>query len=401
VKDNKKAGSGHLKRVAVAMSGGVDSSVAAALLQKRGYEVIGLTMKLYDHDLSGKAAENVRGCCSMEAIHRAEAVCHKLNIPHYSLDLMNGFDQYVIRDFVSEYISGRTPNPCVRCNTYLKWGLLFDKMRMLDCHLLSTGHYARIERSDGGEFRLLRAADHRKDQAYALWGITADKLPFTLFPLGDLPKSRVREIAAELGLKTALTPESQEICFIPDGHYAEFLRHREPDFFSSLRPGELIEEEGTLQRQIGHHPGYPFFTVGQRKGLGGGHSQPRFVLRIEPQSNRLIIGSREMLLEKAFLLDKANWLVPPPHQPLRAQVQVRYRSPAHPALISPLNPSEASHDHCFLVEFDEPVEALSPGQSAVFFRGDRLLGGGRILKITHLQEKSDDYSQEALNSRGF
>lgn len=363
------------------MSGGVDSSVAVALLAQQGHDVLGLTMKLFDHDTAGNTARNIRGCCSIDAIHRAEAVCHKLNIPHYSIDLIDGFNEYIIEDFVSEYIFGRTPNPCVRCNTYLKWGLLFEKAQFLGCSHLATGHYARVQRFGKNDYRLLRAADRSKDQAYALWGISQNRLSRTLFPLGDLSKVRVREIAAELGLKTAYTPESQEICFIPEGHYADFLKQRQPGFFDTLGRGELVEIDDSQTHQVGWHDGYPFYTVGQRSGLGGGYDEPRYVLRVEGDFNRVFIGRRENLKERSFLVDQSNWLIQQPDQPLRADVQIRYRSPAYSATISPQGKEGPFRMRHYLVEFDDPVEAVTPGQSAVFFSGDRVLGGGRITEV--------------------
>ena len=360
-------------RVAVAMSGGVDSSVAAALLVQQGYQVVGLTMKLYDHDSAGLAPDSVRGCCSLDAIHRAQAVCQTLKIPHYSVDLISNFKHCVIDDFVSEYISGRTPNPCVRCNTYLKWGALFEKARVFGCDLMATGHYAQIRQFDGG-FQLWRASDRNKDQAYALWGIPKEKLAYTLLPLGGLSKPQVRAIAAELGLKTATAPESQEICFIPDDNYAEFLSARRPDLAESLAGGDLVEEMGGSSRPVGIHSGYPFYTVGQRKGLGGGFPEPRYVLRTDPETNQVVIGKRERLLQSKFCVDQMNWLILVPRESIQIGVQIRYRSAAVPGKV-------VVRDHDGLVELDEPAEAVTPGQSAVFFQGDRLIGGGRIMEV--------------------
>ncbi len=370
----------NMGKVAVAMSGGVDSSVAAALLVQSGYEVIGLTMKLFDRSTTGVDVQSERGCCNLEAIHRAQSVCHTLNIPHHSIDLMDDFKDYVIEDFINEYIDGRTPNPCVRCNAYLKWGSLFQKARMVGCDILATGHYARIEKV-GGEYRLLRASNRDKDQSYALWGIPLEKLSDTILPLGTLRKQQVRKIAADLGLKSAETPESQEICFIPDGHYAEFIKTHRPDFFQSLPTGELMmEEEGELIK-IGEHPGYPFYTVGQRRGLGGGHPEPQYVLRVDPELNRVVIGGKGKLFTRSLTVDQLNWLIPVPDRPIHAQVQVRYRSTDSPAKITPIgNSGQPGTNYC-TVQFDHAVEAVAPGQSAVFYRKNRLIGGGRILNV--------------------
>ncbi|MFH1862396.1 MAG: tRNA 2-thiouridine(34) synthase MnmA, partial [bacterium] len=352
------------KRVAVAMSGGVDSSVSAALLVKQGYEVIGFTMQLFDYESGSFKPESARGCCNLDAVLRAELVCHSLNIPHYTLDLQDAFQRFVIDDFVSEYLTGRTPNPCVRCNTYLKWGVLFNKARSLGCSHLATGHYARIEMLDD-QLALLRARDPEKDQSYALWGIPYHLLPHTLLPLGSLTKSEVRSIARHLGLKTAETPESQEICFIIDQHYADFLKEKKPDFFETLEPGLLFEEvEGTLKR-VGKHPGFPYFTIGQRRGLGGGYSSPRYVLRTDPDYNWVVIGERRQLLKAVFEIDQVNWLISAPVEVLRCQVQIRYGSPTHGAKVTvPSYPLENSSVR-IRIELDEPAEAITPGQSAV------------------------------------
>jgi len=355
------------------MSGGVDSSVAAALLVKQGYQVVGLTMKLYNHEGAGIARDTIRGCCSLDAILRAQAVCHTLGIPHYSIDLVDEFEHYVIEDFISEYISGRTPNPCVRCNTYIKWGALFEKARQLGCDKIATGHYARIQNGNG-EYQLWRAADPKKDQAYALWGIPRERLENTLLPLGELAKPQVREIASELGQKTAQTPDSQEICFVPDGDYGEFLIGRAPILEETGLGGELVEETGEGRRPVGSHAGYPFYTVGQRKGLGGGFPEARYVLRTEPATNRVVIGKRERLLGSAFRVDQVNWLTDSPLHAISAQIQIRYHSPAVSGRISPCNDGADIH-------LNEPVEAITPGQSAAFFDGNRLIGGGRIIEV--------------------
>ena len=378
---NRFAKSGdNRERVAVAMSGGVDSSVAAALLVQEGFAVVGLTMKLFDRTTTGSPVESVRGCCSIDALNRAAAVCRSLDVPHYSVDLIDEFNQYVIQDFINDYVEGRTPNPCVRCNTYLKWGCLFEKAKLLECDYLATGHYARILQS-GEEFQLLRASNPDKDQAYALWGIPLDKLSKTLFPLGSLKKTEVRKIASELGLKTAETQESQEICFVPDGHYSELLERQRPEFFESLKPGELLEEGADDLNEVGNHRGYPFYTVGQRKGLGGGFTEPRYVLRVDAQTNQVIIGGKEKLLERRFLVDQVNWLITEPADTIHADVQVRYRSGAFPASISSINADDAGLGDRLLVEFEQPVEAIAPGQSAVFFQGERLIGGSRICEV--------------------
>jgi tRNA-uridine 2-sulfurtransferase len=359
--------------VAVAMSGGVDSSVAAAILRQHNYSVIGVTMRLLDQQIVDLRPEYHRGCCNYDAIARAQAVCHKLEIPHYALEMKADFNHYVIEDFVSEYIKGRTPNPCIRCNVYLKWGILYDKIRRLGCDYLATGHYARLSQEEDG-FHVSRALDSHKDQAYALWGIPRERLEHTLFPLGLLNKAQVREIAADLKLKTAQTPESQDICFLPEGNYADFVMKMRPETLGLIGPGELIEESENGRKAVGSHSGYFHYTTGQRKGFGGGFPEPRFVLGVEPDANRVIIGDRSRLLKKVFRVDQVNWLVPNSEQVDRIEVQIRYRSPAAPGRV-------ILDGHGATIELSKPAEAITPGQSAVFFQGERLLGGGRIVEV--------------------
>ncbi|TKJ39826.1 tRNA 2-thiouridine(34) synthase MnmA [candidate division LCP-89 bacterium B3_LCP] len=365
------------------MSGGVDSSVTAALLKDQGYDVVGLTMKLFDKELIPDVFSSERGCCNIDAIGRARSVCHLLGIPHYPLDFAEDFFNFIVEDFIDEYLSGRTPNPCIRCNSYLKWGKLFDKAKMLGCDKIATGHYARIA-EDSGSFKLLRANSRYKDQSYALWGIPRDRLADTLLPLGTYSKTQVRKVASRLKLKSAETPESQEICFVPDGHYVDFLKEQKPQFFADLGSGELVCEGDEGLQKLGEHPGFPHYTVGQRKGLGGGFPDPRYVIRIEPESNRVVIGAKEKLYARTFHVDQVNWLIPVPAGEVEADVQIRYRSGAFPAVISPLKDSD-NEDKRWKVEFTEPVEAITPGQSAVFyFNDERLIGGGRIREVLPL-----------------
>ncbi len=359
--------------VAVAMSGGVDSSVAAALLLRRGFRVVGLTMKLFAEQIHARSPIALRSCCNLDALHRAQSVCRTLDIPHYSLDMTSYFNDYVIEDFVSEYLQGNTPNPCVRCNTHLKWGVLFEKARAIGCDYLATGHYAQVKQISD-EYQLLRASDSLKDQSYALWGIPTDRLAKTLLPLGDLSKTQVRKLAAELNLKTAHTPDSQEICFIPKGAYPEFVEEHSPIAARHSTAGEIYEEDhsGSLTR-VGSHRGYLRYTVGQRKGLGGGYPGPRYVLRIEPDANRVVIGSKELLRRSTFWVDHTNWLIPEPEDSISCAVQIRYRADCVPGRVM-------RHQDRWLVKLDDPAEAVTPGQSAVFYHGDRVLGGGIIAR---------------------
>jgi tRNA-specific 2-thiouridylase len=359
--------------VAVAMSGGVDSSVAAALLQRRGYRVVGLTMKLFAEQLNARTPVSLRSCCNLDALYRAQSVCRTLEIPHYALDMTSYFNDYVVEDFISEYLQGRTPNPCVRCNTYLKWGFLFEKARAIGCDYLATGHYAQVKRI-ADEYQLLRAYDTQKDQSYALWGIPPERLSKTLLPLGDLSKPQVRKLAAELNLKTADTPDSQEICFIPEGEYPEFLERHSPEAAQRFSPGELCEEDSTGQlKRVGSHSGYHRYTIGQRKGLGGGNPEPRYVLRVEPDANRVVIGKRELLRRSSFPVERPNWLIPEPEDSIRCEVQIRYRAESVPGRV-------IRQKDRWLVQLDAQAEAVTPGQSAVFYQGMRVLGGGIIAR---------------------
>ena len=353
--------------VAVAMSGGVDSSVAAALLSKSGYQVIGLTMRLWDLDPDGIGSGHTRGCCSTEAVSNAKRVCDKLNIPHYLVDLRQDFRHWVVDDFVSEYVKGHTPNPCIRCNTIIKWQSLWRKAQSLSTQYLATGHYARITHDSDG-WKLHRAQDDTKDQSYALWGIPREKLSTTLFPLGEITKNKVRNIARELGLRTAEVPDSQDICFIVSESYGDFLRKHYPDQLKSNQPGEIIDQSGEV---LGEHPGYMNYTVGQRKGLRISAAEKMYVLATNPDSNQVMIGPGAALEMRGLTALHINWLTEVPDQPFPATIQVRYRDRGVPGTVI-LSGDEV------MVEFDDSHRGIAPGQSVVFYQGDCLLGGGII-----------------------
>ena len=346
------------------MSGGVDSSVAAAVLLGAGYEVVGATMKLLD--LPDESYGD-RGCCSLDAVRRAQAVCRRLGIPHYTLNFVADFAREVVAPFVAEYAAGRTPNPCLRCNMVVKWGELLRRARGAGCECLATGHYARVEHAD--RWLLRRGRDAAKDQSYALYGLSQESLAATLLPLGELTKPEVRRLAARLGLPTADTAESQDICFIPAGDYREFLRERIP-----FRPGPVVDEQG---RVLGEHEGLAAYTVGQRKGIRlGGGGEPLFVLAKDCAENRLIVGPRERLARRELEVAEVNWLsrpAPEIEETIQAQVELRYRGTPIPAEITaePGNRARlqlAAHD-----------QAVTPGQAAVWYEGDLLLGGGTIV----------------------
>ncbi len=358
-----------LPLVAVAMSGGVDSSVAAALLLERGYKVVGLTMKLWEYDAVGGNVHAESSCCSLEGISDAARVAEQLGIPHYVVDVHEAFERDVIQNFVDEYRRGRTPNPCVLCNVKTKWDVLRLKAKALGAQYFATGHYARVRRNaETGRFELWRAVDLDKDQSYALWALRQAQLAETLLPLGDMTKDATRKMAERLGLRTAKKPDSQEICFVPDNDYRRFLRDRgEPE-----RVGEIVDTAGNV---LGYHRGTTGFTIGQRRGLGIAVGRPVYVVDIDPERNRVVVGSREDLLSHGLIATGVNWVaLSELRQPTRAWVKIRYRDRGAWATLYP-----AEEPKSVRVEFEEPQAAVTPGQSAVFYDGDRLLGGGFIL----------------------
>ena len=359
------------RRILVAMSGGVDSSVAAAMLVEAGHEVIGATMKTFCYSDEEVAASR-KTCCGLDGIQDARQVADRLGVPHYVFDVEREFTRDVIDDFVAEYGRGRTPNPCVRCNSNTKFRDLLRRGRVLGCDGVASGHYVRLDRS-GGEPRLLRGADRAKDQSYFLWGLPAELLGKLHFPLGELTKPEVRERARALGLVTADKPESQEICFVPTGNYRDFLEKKLLPTHPALLPGAIVDHQG---RVLGRHNGYSGFTVGQRKGLGGGLPERYYVLEIRPGTRQVVVGPRRLLGVRAARVGDVNWLADPPLPGMRLQVQVRYRSPAHLCRVANCDGDFAE------LRFEEPVRAVTPGQSSVLFDGDRVIGGGRISRVT-------------------
>ncbi len=353
--------------ILVAMSGGVDSSVAAALLVKRGYEVIGLTMQIWQES---QTDPRHAGCCSLGAVEDARRVARVLGIPHYVMNFKEEFRGAVIDNFISEYAAGRTPNPCVQCNKHVKFEYLLQKMKELGCEKLVTGHYARIRfDKKSGLYRLMAARGNEKDQSYVLYSLEQRQLKDVWFPLGDMPnKAATRQLATDLGLSVANKPDSQEICFVSEaGGYAEFLKKHRPDIFSK---GELVDSVGN---RVGEHEGVAGFTVGQRKGIGLSpkHGKPLYVIELKPAENKVIVGEADELLETEVPLDELSWgSGEVPAGPVRVLAKIRYNMTAQKAtLIGGEYPR---------LSFDEPIRAVTPGQIAVAYRGKTVLAGGTI-----------------------
>jgi len=363
-------------RIVVAMSGGVDSSVAAALLAEQGHDVIGVSMQLYDQS---EGQTSFGSCCSIDDLYDARRVAAAIHVPHYIINFEKQFDEQVVSNFVAEYAAGRTPLPCARCNSDLKFATLADRAHAFGADAVATGHYARVERDEAsGRYLLKRGVDAAKDQSYFLFSLTQPQLARALFPVGDRPKDQVRDYARRRRLPVADKPDSQEICFIPDNDYRSFVTRSVPD---APREGQFVDEQG---RVVGSHGGIHRFTVGQRKGLGlagsvAGGGAPMYVLALRPAERQVVVGPKSSLDRTALTASGVNWIAEAPDAPIQVRAQIRHRHEAAPATVRVLEtaPSSTGTGRAEVV-FDAPQTAIAPGQAVVFYDGETVLGGGWI-----------------------
>ncbi len=356
-------------KVVIAMSGGVDSSVAAALLKEQGYDIIGITMQVWP------SKKSFGGCCSLEAVNDAKRVADRLSITHYTLNFRDVFKEKVIDNFIFEYKNGRTPNPCIRCNQYIKFDHLARKARELGAEFVANGHDARIAKSEirnpksetNPKFQLFKGTDSKKDQAYVLYMMNQESLAHTLYPLGDITKEEVRKIAKDLDLPVHDKEESQEICFVEDDDYGRFLKEVYPE---AVKPGPIMDRKGNI---VGMHGGIAFYTLGQRKGVGAHNAVPKYVVQIDRERNTIVIGDQEDTFGKELIAAQVNYVSgETPGEPLKVTAKIRYNSPEAPAVLQPLEEGRAK------VVFKNPQRAITPGQSVVFYKGDEVIGGGII-----------------------
>jgi tRNA-specific 2-thiouridylase len=369
-------------KVLVAMSGGIDSTVTALMLHNEGYEVVGITMKTWDYASSGSSSKET-GCCNLDSFNDARAAAVENGFPHFILDIREEFGDFVIENFVEEYLAGRTPNPCVMCNTHIKWRALLKRADALNCDFIATGHYANIHqhtnaRPDGtvgrGRYYISKGLDETKDQSYVLWGLQQDLLSRTILPLGKYRKTEIRQMALDFGYpELAKKSESYEICFVPDNDYRDFLKHRVEGLEEQVSGGWFVDKNGL---KLGEHKGYPFYTIGQRKGLDIALGKPVYVTAIEPSTNTVVLGDEEDLQQSEMLVAKLNWLKYDGIEDGReAFTKIRYKDKG--ALSNLYNA-----DGGIRVRFYENVKSIAPGQSAVFYEGDDVIGGGVIQRST-------------------
>lgn len=355
-------------RILVAMSGGIDSSVTAMMLHDEGYEVIGITMKTWDYASTGSTKKET-GCCSLDSINDARSIAVEKGFPHFILDIRNEFGDFVIDNFVDEYMAGRTPNPCVLCNTHIKWEALMKRADMLDCEFIATGHYANV-RFENNRYVVSRGLDKHKDQSYVLWGLSQKSLARTRFPLGKFHKPEIRKLADDMGFaELAKKSESYEICFVPDNDYRSFLRHRVNNLDEKLNGGNFVSTDGKI---LGKHRGYPFYTIGQRKGLEIALGEPMFVTEIMPETNTVILGSFDDLKKQEMWVRNVNLIkYASVAKDTQALTKIRYKDIGTQSTLT-------QHESRMHVMFHDKVNAIAPGQSAVFYEEDDVIGGGFI-----------------------
>ena len=350
------------KRVVVAMSGGVDSSVAAALLVEQGYDVVGMMLRLW-----AEPGGSANRCCTPDAIGDAQYIADDLGIPFYVRDYKNVFKKIIVEPFIDSYAQGLTPNPCLTCNRVIRFDLLLKEAMALGAQYLATGHYARVQRTETGLYELWRGLDPDKDQSYVLHTLTQENLPHVMFPLGDYTKDNVREMAIEFDLPVFNKPDSQDLCFLGDGSYREFLKRNAPDVFE---PGDIVNAQGQV---LGQHGGLPAYTIGQRRGLGLAAPQPHYVIKLESATNRLVVGTRDELGRTSLTAHRVNYISGRPFdRPTRVEAKIRYKSRPMPATVTSLP------DYRLQANFDQPLPDITPGQGFVFFQGNQVLGGGII-----------------------
>ncbi len=355
-------------KILVAMSGGIDSTVAAVMLKEEGYEVIGITMKTWDYQNSGGSKKET-GCCSLDSINDARSIAVEHGIHHMILDIRDEFGDFVIDNFIDEYLAGRTPNPCVLCNTHIKWEALLKRANQLDCEFIATGHYAQT-RFENERYVISKGLDENKDQSYVLWGLTQESLSRTKFPLGGFHKTAIKQMALDWGYQElAKKAESYEICFVPDNDYRSFLKHKVPGLEANVAGGNFVNSQGKV---LGKHKGYPFYTIGQRKGLELAFGEPMFVLEIIPETNTVVIGREEELKKKGMMVRNLNLQkYAQLDKPLESITKIRYKDPGATAILEQL-------DNQMKVHFLQEVKGIAPGQSAVFYEGNDVIGGGWI-----------------------
>jgi tRNA-uridine 2-sulfurtransferase len=355
-------------KVLVAMSGGIDSTISALMLHEQGYEVIGITMKTWDYASSGGGKKET-GCCNLDSFNDARMAAVEHGFPHYILDIREEFGDHVIQNFVEEYMAGRTPNPCVLCNTHIKWSALLKRADALGCEFIATGHYVKV-REENSRFVLSKAKDLTKDQSYVLWGLGQDCLSRSIYPLGDYLKTEVRQIAYDMGYEElSKKAESYEICFVPDNDYRGFLKRQIPELEAQVEGGDFVLADGKV---VGKHRGYPFYTIGQRKGLDIAFGKPIYVTRIIPETNTVVLGEVDELQQKDMLVSGLNYIKYDHIQPgTQAVTKIRYKDPGMESTISP-------EGDMVRVNFHHMVSSIAPGQSAVFYEGDDVVAGGII-----------------------